>query len=107
LRKGKRQTEWVPMRKGVAYLFRYREVSLQANGRYLDALAVVDDPSNAKRALDRVTTPKKDAAGRRCSGFNPLARHDAELFQTLMAGEHCLYGGGPFPLDTELPSSNT
>ena len=45
LRKGKRHTEWVEMRKGVAYLFRYREVSLQANGRYLDALAVVDDPT--------------------------------------------------------------
>ena len=91
-RKGKRQTEWVEMRKGVTYLFRYREVSLQANGRYLDALAVVDDPTNAKRDLDRVTTPKKDAAGRGCSGFNPLARHDAELFQSIMAGEHCLRG---------------
>jgi hypothetical protein len=65
LRKGKHRTEWVAMRKGVAYLFRYREVSLQANGRYLDALAAVDDPTNAKRDLDRVTTPKKDAAGRR------------------------------------------
>jgi hypothetical protein len=92
LRKGKRQTEWVAMRKGVAYLFRYREVSLQANGRYLDALAVVDDPTNAKRDLDRVTTPKKDAAGRGCSGFNPLARPDAELFQSVMAGDHCLRG---------------
>ncbi len=69
-RKGKPHTEWVAMRKGVAYLFRYREVSLQANGRYLDALAVVDDPTNAKRDLDRVTTPKKDAAGRGCSRFN-------------------------------------
>ena len=77
-REGKRQTEWVEMRKGVAYLFRYREVSLEANGRYLDALAVVDDPAQAKRDLDRVTTPKKDAAGRGCSGFNPLARHDAK-----------------------------
>ena len=92
LRKGKPQTEWVAMRKGVAYLFRYREVSLQANGRYLDALAVVDDPTNAKRDLDRVTTPKKDVAGRGCSGFNPLARHDAELFQSVMAGDHCLRG---------------
>jgi hypothetical protein len=75
LHKGKRQTEWVAMRKGV-----------------LDALAVVDDPTNAKRDLDRVTTPKKDAASRGCSGFNPLARHDAELFQSIMAGEHCLRG---------------
>jgi hypothetical protein len=39
-RKNKRVMEWAPMRKGVAYLFRYREVSQQANYRYLDALAV-------------------------------------------------------------------
>lgn len=92
LRQGKRTTEWVAMRKGVAYLFRYREVSLQANGRYLDALAGVDNPTDAKRALERVTTSKQDAAGRRCGGFNPLARQDAQLFQSLMDGEHCLRG---------------
>jgi len=84
--------EWVDMRKGVAWLFRYREVSLMANSRYLDALAAVDDPTNAKRDLDRLTTPKKDAAQRSCSAFNPLARHDAELFQAIMDGEHCLRG---------------
>jgi hypothetical protein len=105
LRKGKQRTEWVEMRKGVAYLFRYREVSLQANSRYLDALAAVEDPTNAKRALERVTTPKKDAAGRRCAGFNPLARHDAQLFQTLMAGEHCLRGFTNRDVRTQLAST--
>jgi hypothetical protein len=39
-----------------------------------------------------MTTPKKEAAGCGCSGFNPPARHDAELFHSLMAGEHCLRG---------------
>jgi len=92
LRNGKMTSDWVPMRKGVAYLFRYREVSLQANGRYLDALAAVDNPTEAKRALQRVTTPKQDAAGRRCAGFNPLARTDVVLFQSVMDGEHCLKG---------------
>lgn len=91
-RKGEGQTEWVAMRKGAAYLFRYREVPLGANIRYLDALAVVDDPTDDKLDLGRVTTPKKDAADRGCSGFNPLVRRDAELFQTVMAGEHCLGG---------------
>ena len=80
------------IRKGVAYLFRYREVSLQANARYLDALAVVDDPTQGKQALQRLTTAKTDAAGRSCPGFNPLAQHDATLFKSLMAGEHCLRG---------------
>jgi len=91
-RKGKKQTEWVAMRKGVAYLFRYREVSLQANSRYLEALALVDNPTHAKRDLDRMTTRKKDTAGRGCSGFNPLARRDTELFQSVMDGDHCLRG---------------
>src|SRR3954469_15627243 len=60
--------------------------------RYLEALAAVEDSTNAKRALQRVTTPKRDAAGRRCAGFNPLARRDAELFQILMAGRYWLRG---------------
>src|SRR5262249_49572846 len=37
-RHGKKVMEWVDMRKGVAYLFRYRDVSLAANSRYLAAL---------------------------------------------------------------------
>ena len=91
-RKGKCRTEWVSMRKGVAYLFRYREVSLMADSRYLDALALVDDPTYAKRDLDRITTRKKDAAGRGCPAFNPLSRSDAELFQAVMDGDHCVKG---------------
>ena len=69
-----------------------QQVSLQANSRYLEALAVVDDPTKAKRELDRMTTRKKDTAGRGCSGFNPMARRDAELFQSVMDGDHCLRG---------------
>jgi hypothetical protein len=91
-RKGNTQAEWVAMRKGVAYLFRYREVSMLANARYLNALAAVDDPTEAKRDLDRITTRKKDAAGRFCSGFNPLARSDDELFRSVLNGQHCLRG---------------
>ena len=105
LRHGKRHTEWVSMRKGVAYLFRYREVSLQANSRYLNALAAVDNPTHAKRDLDRVSSPKTDAAGRRCAGFNPLARHDAELFHAFMDGEHCLRGFTHRDIRAQLASS--
>jgi len=39
-----------------------------------------------------MTTRKEDTAGRGCSGFNPLARPDAELFQSVMDGDHCLRG---------------
>src|SRR6185436_10192246 len=33
-RGGRRVTAWVPLRKGVAYLFRYREISLKSNAPY-------------------------------------------------------------------------
>jgi hypothetical protein len=55
-------------------------------------LAAVDDPTPGKQALQRLTITKKDAAGRSCPGFNPMAQHDATLFKSLMAGEHCLHG---------------
>jgi hypothetical protein len=91
-RKGKKKLEWVAMRKGVGYLFRYQQVSFQANSRYLEALAIVDDPTDTQRDLDRMTTRKKDAAGRGCAALNPLARRDVELFQSIMDGNHCLRG---------------
>jgi len=53
---------------------------------------VVDDPPEAKRALHRVTTRKKDAAGRPCPGFNPMARYDSDLFRAVINGEHSLKG---------------
>ena len=38
---GKQRAQWVLLRKGVAYLFRDRAVSRQANARYVDALAAL------------------------------------------------------------------
>jgi hypothetical protein len=43
----------------VAYLFRYWEVSRQANHKYLEALADVDEPTPAILQLDDITTRKK------------------------------------------------
>ena len=64
IRKGKKVIKWVDMLKGVAYLFRYKDISLAANGRYLNALAQVDDPSDAIRTLDRIATRKQIAPKR-------------------------------------------
>jgi hypothetical protein len=91
-RKNKRVMEWVSMRKGVAYLFRYREVSQQANYRYLDALSIVEDPSSAIQQLDDITTRKETKSGRGVRAFNPLCREDIQLFKAMMAGEHNIRG---------------
>ena len=91
-RRGRRRTEWVPLRKSVAYLFRYREVAEQSNARYLNALAQVDDPTPGLRGLDTITTRKHPAQGRTIKAFNPVARSDSQLFVALMSGEHAVHG---------------
>jgi hypothetical protein len=83
--------QWQPLRKGVAWLWRYAEVSRGANGRYLEALAVVDDDSQTRRLLDRVTKPVQ-RQGRRKRALQPLSPADQELFRAALVGEHRLRG---------------
>ena len=80
------------MRKGVAFLFRYREVSKTANERYLAALAAVEDPTLPLRAIDHLTQRKEVAPGRGLKAFNPLAKEDCEMFEAFLSGEHCIRG---------------
>ena len=80
------------MRKGVAYLFRYRDVSMSANSRYVDGLAVVSDPTAKVSELARVTRRKQAANGRTARAFNPLARDEVQLFQAVLDGADTLHG---------------
>ena len=91
-REGLQVTEWVPMRKGVANLFRYRDVSLAANGRYLDALAVVDDPTTAIRQLHTITRRKRTRTGQSVRAFNPLSDEDQRIFRALLSGDNTING---------------
>ena len=67
---------------------RYRQICAQINARYLDALAHVDDPTPAIRALDRLTARASSPNGSGPPLRNPLSRHDRMLFETLLSGEH-------------------
>lgn len=91
-RKGKKVFKWVDMLNGVAYLFRYKDVSLAANGRYLNAVAQVDDPTDAIRTLDRITTRKQITPKRTAKAFNPVARDEVQIFRDLLAGQHMIRG---------------
>jgi hypothetical protein len=92
IRRGELKTEWVQMRKGVANLFRYRDVSFSANARYLNALSVVEDPTSKVRELDSITRRKRPTEGRSAKAFNPLSRDDIQLFRAVMDGEHHIRG---------------
>jgi len=94
-RLGKRQGElvmgWFPMSKSVANVYRYAEVAVAANHRYLDALAEIDDPSQPRQALRTLAKPVRHK-GRTHRGFNPASDEDARLFAAVLRGEHAIMG---------------
>jgi hypothetical protein len=87
----RRTVRWTPMPKGVAFLDRTERICLAANKRYLDALASVQDPGAARKALDRMAQPA-GAPPRRHRGFNPADPNDAKLFAAVLRGEHLITG---------------
>jgi hypothetical protein len=90
-RRGQQVRDWFPLLKSIAYLGRYAEVSHQATHRYLQALAVVEDPRVSAQVLDHACNPVP-FAGRRRRGLNPLSRADQQLFRAVLRGEHIQRG---------------
>jgi hypothetical protein len=90
-RDGTSSRGYYPMTKGVASLVDYQEQALACNGRYLDALAVVNDPTPAYPELRQLTEPKV-VEGRSYAGFNPARRQDVRLFRAVLDGDHIARG---------------
>jgi hypothetical protein len=90
-RDGTSTVGYYPMTKNVASLADYQEQALACNRRYLDALAVVDDPAPAYPGLRQLTEPKV-VDGRSYAGFNPARRDDVRLFRAVLAGDHIARG---------------
>ena len=82
---------YYPMTKSVASLVDYQQQALACNRRYLDALAVVDDPAPAYQQLRQLTEPKA-IEGRSYAGFNPARCEDVRLFMTVLDGDHIARG---------------
>jgi hypothetical protein len=90
-RDGSTSQGWFPMSKDVGSLPHYQEQALACNRRYLDALAVVDDPTPAYQELRQLTEPKV-VAGRSSAGFNPARTDDVRLFAAVLDGDHIARG---------------
>ena len=90
-RNGQRVLDWYPMPKGVRYLPLYAKASFAAVRRYLDALAIVDDPAPAQAGL-RALTRRVRRKGRSHRGFNPADEDDVRIFAAVLRGEHLLTG---------------
>src|SRR5262245_6254602 len=90
-RQGRSQLAWCPMNKGVANFYHYHKVARSANGRYLAALAVVQDPQPTYRRVEELAQPKVQS-GRSYAGFNPARQQDVSLFRAVLAGAQALQG---------------
>lgn len=88
-RAGAAALTWRPMRKGVSDTSRRVAVSLAANERYLQALAVVGEETPSHRILDSVSSPVYKQ-GRRYRALHPASPQEAKLFQAILVGEHLL-----------------
>jgi hypothetical protein len=90
-RDGTSSVGYYPMTKSVDSLVAYQEQALACNHRYLDALAVVDNPTPAYPELRQLTEPKV-VDGRSHAGFNPARREDVRLFKAVLDGDHIARG---------------
>jgi hypothetical protein len=90
-RDGTTSQDYFPMNKDTESLVHYQAQAINCNRRYLDALAVVDDPTPAYQQLRQLTEPKK-VAGRSSAGFNPARRDDVRLFAAVLDGDHIARG---------------
>jgi hypothetical protein len=80
-----------PLPKSVAYLGRYWEIQLRANRHYIDALAAVEDPTEAYDELKQLSSPARHR-NQRVRAINPINRDDLTLLAAVMRGEYHLQG---------------
>jgi hypothetical protein len=90
-RKGRRSKAWLPMRKGVVDFQRRAEICRAANGRYLEALGVVGEPSPTHQLLDPVSK-RITRRGRPYRALRPIDPEEAKLFSVLSDGKFLLQG---------------
>jgi hypothetical protein len=82
---------WFALCKGVGNLHHYQSHAGACNRRYLDALAVVDDPTPGYDDL-KTLTERQRQKGRSYAGFNPAREEEVRLFAAVLAGDHIAHG---------------
>jgi hypothetical protein len=90
-REGRAVMTWLPLRRGVADMRRRVQLSRAANGRYLEALSMVE----VKKATCSVLDPVSErllSNGRRYRALRPISADEAKWFKVLLRGEFQLQG---------------
>jgi hypothetical protein len=85
------RSTWQPMRQGIADLHRRAKVSQNANRRYLDALAAVEQDAPVGTLARKLCQPT-ELNGRRVRALNPWSQDDHKLLEVIMRGEFAING---------------
>jgi hypothetical protein len=91
-RNGRSSKQWVPLNKSISYLWRLSQISKEANKRYLNALAIVTDPTEALKGLDQISSPQKTETGKSVKPFSPLSKDAFMIFMAILSGEFHIQG---------------
>jgi hypothetical protein len=83
--------KWLSLRKGIADIRRRVQLSRAANERYLEALAVVGEPTPSHKLLDQVSVAVTRGR-RRFRALRPVSPEDSRLFQALLDGKFLIQG---------------
>lgn len=83
--------KWLPLRKGIADISRRVAISRAANERYLEALAVVGEPTPSHQLLDKVSK-QIEHQGRKFRALRPISPEDSRVFRHLLLGEFLIQG---------------
>ena len=85
------EKKWRPMRKGIADLHRRAEVSHASNGRYLQAMAAVENTTTLGSLAEELCR-SVIYQGRRIRALNPYSPEDAKLLAAISRGEFTVAG---------------
>lgn len=83
--------KWVPMGKSIANMYRYAQVSLATNMRYLNHLSVIYDKVTPVEMIEKVSSTI-EMNERKYSGFNILKKETIQLFEILSNGSFTIQG---------------
>jgi len=105
-RDGTTTLQFASMKKNIYSLKDLVKLLLDANRRYIEFLAAIDDPTNGIKRLDKVSKPVR-ADNRTYRGFNLFDNGDIELFRVLLRGEFTISGFKNADLRKHLSAKNT
>lgn len=83
--------KWLPLRKGIADIRRRVQLSRAANERYLQALAVVGEPTPSYKLFDQVSQPVTQGQ-QKFRALRPVSPEDSRLFKVLLDGKFSIQG---------------